>query len=59
MKIYDSVIPVAVSAAETSAVGKSIFEYDKSGKVAGAYAEFVKEVMDDGKLNTIRTAISR
>ena len=59
MKIYDSVIPVAVSAAETSAVGKSIFEHDKSGKVAGAYAGFVKEVLDDGKDNSVRTAISR
>jgi len=59
MKIYDSVIPVAVSAAETSAVGKSIFEHDKNGKVAGAYSEFVKEVIDDGKANQTRTAISR
>ncbi len=59
MKIYDSVIPVAVSAAETSAFGKSIFEHDKCGKVAGAYLEFVKEVMDDGKSNSIRTTHSR
>ena len=60
MKIYDSVIPVAVSAAETSAVGKSIFEHDKSGKVAGAYSEFVKEVMSDGeKSNPVRTSLSR
>ena len=59
MKIYDSVIPVAVSAAETSAVGKSIFEHDKSGKVAGAYAGFVKEVIDDGKRDFFRPAPSR
>ena len=59
MKIYESVIPVAVSAAETSAVGKSIFEHDKNGKVAGAYAGLVKEVLDDGKSNSIRPAVSR
>ena len=49
LKIYNTQIPIAVKAAEISAVGKSIFAYDKSGKVARAYAEFTKEVMSDGK----------
>lgn len=49
MKVYDSVIPVAVKAAETSAIGKSIYSHDESGKAAKAYELFVKEVMTDGK----------
>ncbi|WMJ22867.1 ParA family protein [Paludicola sp. MB14-C6] len=47
--IYDTVIPIAIKAAETSAVGKSIYEYDKGSKVAEAYAQFSKEVLMDGE----------
>ena len=49
VKIYDTVIPVGVRAAETSVVGKSIYAHDKSSTVAKAYESFVKEVMDDAK----------
>ena len=49
IRIYKSEIPLAIKAAETSAVGKSIFAYDKSGKAAGAYANFTQEVLRDGK----------
>ena len=59
MKIYNSVIPVAVKAAETSAVGKSIFTHDENGKAAGAYASFVKEVMDGEQRVHTQLAISR
>jgi len=49
LKIYNTQIPVAVKAAETSAVGQSIFTYDKGSKVASAYADFTKEVLADGE----------
>jgi chromosome partitioning protein len=40
---------MAVSAAETSMFGKSLFEYDAKGKVAQAYADLAKEVGNDAK----------
>ena len=49
MKIYDSRIPVAVKAAETSFQGKSIYSYDKNSPVAKDYEELTKEVMRDGE----------
>lgn len=49
MKIYDSQIPVAVKAAETSFQGKSIYSYDKNSPVAKAYEELTKEVIRDGE----------
>ena len=49
MKIYDSRIPVAVKADETSFQGKSIYSYDKNSPVAKAYEELTKEVMRDGE----------
>lgn len=47
--IYDTNIPFSIKAAETSAAGKSIFQYDKNGKVAEAYRKLTKEVLDGGK----------
>lgn len=38
-------IPRSIRAAEVSAVGKSIFEYDPNGKVAIAYENLTKEVL--------------
>ena len=49
LTIYKTEIPHSVKAAETSAVGKSIFVYDKNGKAANAYREFTKEVLEDAK----------
>lgn len=49
VKVYETVIPVGVKAAETSAAGQSIYSYDRNGTVAKAYAEFTKEVMGDGE----------
>ena len=49
LTIYKTEIPHSVKAAETSAVGKSIFAYDKNGKAANAYREFTKEVLDNAK----------
>ena len=37
IKVFDSQIPHSIRAVEATAEGKSIFAYDKSGKVAAAY----------------------
>ncbi len=49
IKIFDSVIPHSVRAAETSAEGKSIFLHDPRGKVAEVYKSLTKEVLADGE----------
>lgn len=49
MKVYDTVIPVGIRAAETPVVGKSIYAHDRSSRVARSYRDFVKEVLDGGK----------
>lgn len=45
VQIYDTHIPIAVSAKEASSQGTSIFSYDSAGKVAAAYAQLVSEVV--------------
>ncbi|MBQ7638463.1 MAG: ParA family protein [Clostridia bacterium] len=47
--VFQCTIPRSVRAAETSAEGKSIFLHDPDGKVAKAYDDLTKEVLDDGK----------
>ena len=37
IKVFDIEIPHSIRAVEATAEGKSIFAYDKSGKVAAAY----------------------
>lgn len=49
LKIFKTEIPMSIRAAETSAAGKSIYAYDKSGKAAEAYKNLTKEVMNNGK----------
>ena len=44
IKVFNTEIPHSVRAAECSLTGKSIFSHDKSGKVATAYENLVKEV---------------
>lgn len=44
IKVFATEIPHSVRAAECSLTGKSIFSHDKSGKVATAYENLVKEV---------------
>ena len=39
IKVFDTEIPHSIRAVEATAEGKSIFAYDKSGKVAAAYSE--------------------
>lgn len=43
--VFESFIPYSVRAAESSAVGVSIFRHDPEGKVAVAYMDFGKELM--------------
>ena len=49
LKIYDSMIPRAVKAAESTIEGKSIFNYSKNNKVADAYYNLAIEVEKYGK----------
>ena len=44
LKIFDTVIPRSIRAAETSAEGKSIYLHDPSGKVSAAYEALTLEV---------------
>ena len=46
LRIFESIIPLSVRAAETSAEGRSIYCHDPSGKVAAAYAALTKEVVN-------------
>lgn len=46
INIFRESIPHSIRAVETSATGKSIFEYDPNGKVAAAYASLAKEVLE-------------
>ena len=59
LKIYKTHIPIAIKAAETSAVGKSIFAYDKDGTVAQAYTNFTKEVLADGERAKAKPTLGR
>ncbi|OQA15742.1 MAG: Sporulation initiation inhibitor protein Soj [Firmicutes bacterium ADurb.Bin356] len=45
IRVFNTEIPHSVRAAESSLAGKSIFTHDKSGKVAAAYEDLTKEVI--------------
>ena len=45
LRIFDTIIPLSIRAAETSAEGKSIYLHDPSGKVSAAYAALTREVL--------------
>ena len=49
LRVFDAEIPKATKAAETSAMGFSIFKHDPNGKVANAYREVTKEVIRDAE----------
>jgi chromosome partitioning protein len=48
VRVFNTEIPYAVRAAEVPGKGQSIFQYDPNGKVAKAYEQLTKEVMDIG-----------
>lgn len=45
LRIFESIIPLSIRAAETSAEGRSIYLHDPAGKVAAAYAALTQEVL--------------
>jgi len=49
IKVFESQIPHSIRAVEATAEGKSIYAYDKNGKVAEAYGKFSKEVVEIGE----------
>ena len=49
IKVFDTEIHHSIRAVEATAEGKSIFAYDKSGKVAAAYEQLGKEVVEIGE----------
>lgn len=52
--VFKNVIPRSIRAAETSAEGKSIFLHDPDGKVAAAYGNLTREVLDDGRSQRVK-----
>ena len=59
IKIFDTQIPFSIRAVEATAEGKSIFAYDKSGKVAAAYEQVGKEVAEIGEKQKHRNQADR
>ena len=49
IRVYQTIIPVAIKAAEASTAGKSIYTYDKNNPASKAYESFTKEVIADGE----------
>ena len=47
--VFKTIIPLSVRAAEISAEGSSIYQYDPKGKAASAYKSLTKEVANDGR----------
>ncbi len=47
IRIFNSIIPLSVRAAEISAEGKSIYAHDPTGKVSKAYEGLVSEVLNE------------
>ena len=45
LRIFDSVIPLSIRAAETSAEGRSIYLHAPAGKVSAAYTALTQEVL--------------
>jgi len=48
VRVFDCEIPLSVRAAEISAEGSSLYEYDPKGKAAFAYTSLIKEVLNNG-----------
>ena len=59
IKVFDTQIPHSIRAVEATAEGKSIFAYDKSGKVAAAYEQLGKEVAEIGEKQKNRNRADR
>lgn len=49
IKIYNTIIPMGVKAAESTIEGKSVYAYDKRSKPAVAYEQFTEEVLKNSE----------
>ena len=56
IKVFDTEIPHSIRAVEATAEGKSIFAYDKGGKVAAAYTADSKEQLNSDTEALLTTA---
>ncbi len=54
IRVFETHIPMAIKCAEISVVGKSIYSYDGGSKVAKAYENFTREVIDLGERQRIK-----
>ncbi|NCC65821.1 MAG: ParA family protein [Spirochaetia bacterium] len=60
IKVFDTTIPHSVRAAESASIGKSIFTHDPYGKVAKAYTNLSREVLQiENKRQKTKTDILR
>lgn len=59
IKVFDAQIPHSIRAVEATVEGKSIFAYDKNGKVAAAYEQLGKEVAELGEKQKNRNRADR
>lgn len=61
LKVFNSIVPTAVSAAEATAFGKSVLAYDAAGKAAEAYRKLTEEVTQIGskKRTAAQPSLSR
>lgn len=50
IRVFDTIIPKATKASEASISGKSIYAYAKDSKVALAYSNFTKELINNQKV---------
>ena len=57
-KLFNTQIPRAIRAAESTRIGESILLYDKNSKVAQSYVSFAKEVIDDERKEKTRNSNS-
>lgn len=47
IRVFNTTIPRAVRATESTAAGKSLFEYDPSGNATEAYGKLAEEVVKE------------
>ena len=59
VKLYDTQIPYAIKTAESTSKGKSVFAYDRTGKVAEAYSSFAKEVLREDEKERRKNVLSK
>lgn len=59
IKIFNTIIPMGIKAAESTIEGKSISDYSRKSKPAIAYEQFAKEVLENRKRERNRTSEPR